>query len=201
MKAQISWTDFKSRFTLEFNEDYFTGVAHYGCTEYRFAQWLEEDSFLKNRFSSPIILSQLAFSEKRWRRLEQLFVQFCRNMVLIKKYPQGYFEAINDNGYVACLLPDTYGTAAYRISLYTENGPISHHEFNTRDDALDYLVRQNYSPKEGALDSMVGTDKWNCGLWICKWIFDQLAPWEGLERDGHLPEVKRLFNIGEQQAA
>lgn len=191
----MNFFDYKSKWTLNHpNEDFFLYELH-SCGEDDFVKWLRADQELicKHPEILSLQLNNVEIDENIWHELTDAFNKQQSKNLLKNVYPDGYFESINDKGGVAALLPDTYGKAKLRVSYYKENGPIYHEVYQNRYEALEVLYRQKYKPVEGALDSLVGTNAWNRGLYVCQWLSRGLHPIEGLKQNLTSKEVQLLF--------
>lgn len=194
----LSFREFKSIWTLQAdNEDYFFDTARYGCHEDVFYHWLKKQRLMIKRYSIQQSNSLMDFQlpENKWFFFIDHFNRQMETKFLVTRYPDGFFEAINDEGGVAAFLPETYGKEPYRLSFYKSNGPIHHMTYSTRLDALKHLARQGYVAKEGVLDKLVGTDEWNRGLYVCTWLSKGIHPTDGVQMEKENPEVKRLFKL------
>ncbi|EGR4213927.1 hypothetical protein NTH44_003349 [Vibrio metoecus] len=194
----VTFHEYKQTWTLQdSHEDYFLDSASQGCNETSFGAWLTEQKSILSSYPNPnsLTLDSISLPEGKWHFYIDMFERDFLSTYLCNKYPEGYFEAVREDGEVAALLPDTYGKGKYpfRISYYRENGPINHDVFNSRLDAIKVLASRKFIAKEGALDNLVGTVPWNRGLYVCQWISEDIHPNEGIIRDQHLPEVQQLF--------
>lgn len=168
----------------------------YKLSETEFEKWANEQSIFKKHHKHWTKLHNMDLPERTWGFLIKHYSLRKKNAYLIKQYPAtGYFEAVDSNGKVACLLPDTYNDKPFRVSFYKHNGPISHESFETRKEALQCLVSGKFKHREGALDNLINSNKqsWNRGLFILKWISLQLTVSEGFKADKHNDEVRLLF--------
>lgn len=192
----VSFQEYKSQWTLTHeHEDFFLDVEQYGCHETTFERWLKRQRMFIKRYGEncTIKLCDLELPERTWQFFTRHFERVTRTQYLVDKYPDGFFEAITEDGQVAAFLPDTYGKKPYRLSFYGENGARYHETYDSRSEALTVLAHRKYSAKEGVLDALVGTDSWNRGVYICNWIAEGILPHDGLKRDKHIPEVAQLF--------
>jgi hypothetical protein len=196
----MSFREYKSECSLNLlHEDLFldTEASKYGCYEDDFLEWLREQRLFIKRFATANAetLNDVRMPERKWGFFSLMYERSKRTAFLINTYPDGFFECIKDGDTddVACFLPDTYGEKPYRISLYKSNGPTYHDVFNSREEALTYLAQKGYKPCENALERLVGTDRWDRGLQVTRWIQEGIHPTEGLERDKHIPAIARLF--------
>ncbi|EGR0468607.1 hypothetical protein FG064_16545 [Vibrio cholerae] len=192
----LSFREFKSIWSLQAdNEDYFLDSTHYGCHENEFYHWLKKQRMMVKRYSINQSSSLMDFQlpENKWFFFIDVFNRQMKTTFLVKQYPDGFFEAINNEGEVAAFLPDTYGKEPYRLSYYKSNGPIHHQTYATRLEALEHLANRMFVAKEGVLDSLIGTDQWNRGLYVCKWLSEGIHPMDGARNEQENPEVKRLF--------
>jgi hypothetical protein len=198
--TDISFREYKSEASLYgLTKDLFfeSEASKFGCYEDDFLKWLREQRLFIKRFSEYLNskLDEICLPERKWGFFQFHYERSKRTEYLINTFPSGFFEAVGKNGEVACFLPDTYGYAdkPFRISLYRSDGPTYHDVFKTRLDALTFLANRGYKPLEGALDRLVGTDAWDRGLQVTKWIAEGLHPVDGLKRDKHIPEIAELF--------
>ncbi len=191
----LSFQEFKSEYSFQQPaEDYFLDELHLGCNETEFEKWLKSQRLFIKRFGQlDVPLNDVHLPVKKWFFFTSHFERVKRTQYLTSTFPEGFFEAIGENGEVACLLPDTYGNEPYRISYYRENGPTYHETFSNRSEALTKLANGRFVAKEGALDELLHTPKWDRGLQVAIWLSEGIHPTKGLKRDKHLPEVQRLF--------
>lgn len=170
----------------------------FGCNEESFYEWLLEQRMFQSEYKNNKVhsLSDVMMPNRMWGFFVKHFTRFKRTKYLVEQFPSGYFEAVCsvDENKVAALLPDTYGKKPYRISFYTDRGPTYHETFSTRIEALIHLANQGYVAKEGALDSLVGTEAWDRGLQITRWLSEGLHPMDGLKRDKKSKEIAKLFS-------
>lgn len=201
---QQAFTDFKSQCRADIlafdNKDIFSdydGKANlYGCNEVEFCKWLYEQRLFKRFYpdSNPE-LELTSLPAKKWLFFKKHYTLQVRNHHIWSTYPNGFFEAINEDNKVACLLPEPSGKYPYRVSLYDESGPIYHECFNSRDEALTFMAKGDYNHKENALDSLVGTPKWNRGIYLLKWKGEGIMPMLGYDRDkDKYDDIKQLFS-------
>ena len=193
----LTFRRFKAKYSLHLeHEDHFKdSPVVFKCSEPSFHRWLLQQRMIVTRFSDQLSkrLNDFELPLNKWDFFLEHYEREQETIYLINTFPDGYFEAVADDGQVACFLPDTYGKKPYRLSFYRSNGPTYHETYTTREEALSYLARRGYKPLEGALDMLVGTDTWNRGLQVCQWIAEGISPQEGLLRDKHKSEVSRLF--------
>ncbi len=166
----------------------------YGMTNESFTKWINQKRMFQRFNKSYTHIESAVLPERKWSFLAMHFEIHMKSLYFIKQFPDGFFEAINDAGQVACFLPepDTNRPQKFRISLYDERGPIYHDVFDTREDALSFIAGK-YHYKPGALDRLVGTEEWDRGVLTLGWISDGLTPLEGYRRDFDNPDVQKLF--------
>lgn len=192
----ISFREYKSDYTFCGTDDLFTDTSRFGCIETEFEKWLKSQRLFIKRFAESLNqpLENVRLPVRKWEFFQLHYERSKRTDYLVQTYPDGYFETVSDDGQsVACLLPDTYGKKPLRISFYRKNGPSYHETYSSRTEALTYLANHGYTPKQGALDVLVGTDEWDRGVYVTKWLAEGVHPMDGLKRDQHIPEVARLF--------
>ncbi|NOI32254.1 hypothetical protein [Vibrio coralliilyticus] len=191
----ICFGEYKSDYSFYENEDLFLDSSQYGCHETEFEKWLKTQRLFIKRYSLNLVLPlyEMLLPLKKWRFFSERFEREMQNQFLVSEYPEGFFEAEDEDGQVAAFLPDTYGKMDYRISFYRANGPTYHETYETRQEALKVLANRKFIAKEGALDALVGTSSWNRGIYICSWIQEGISPMEGLLRDRQQSEVQQLF--------
>jgi hypothetical protein len=167
------------------------------CSESDFEKWLKSQRLMIKRYASELEkpINEICLPENMWMFFKKHYCIQKKTSFLMSNFPaSGFFEAINDEkGKVACLLPEPSSAARYRVSLYRDTGPIRHIPFNDRDEAVSYIAKQGYKLQDGALDALVGTDDWNRGVYICKWISEGIFPIDGIEQNKDNPEIQRLF--------
>ncbi|GLQ71075.1 hypothetical protein [Vibrio penaeicida] len=166
----------------------------YGLSNESFTQWLNQQRMYKRFHNSFTHVEDASLPERKWGFFVTTFKRIQKKSFLSSQFPNGFFEAVNDQGQVACLLPepDKNREEKFRISLYDERGPRYHEVFHTRTEAL-HSIAGKYHYEPGALDALVGTEDWDRGLCTLGWISDGLTPLEGYQRDKSNPEVNRLF--------
>ncbi len=191
----VTFRKYKSDYSFALpTENYFQYDELYGCNESEFEKWLRKQRLFIKRFSQPNVpLEKVRLPINKWGFFIKHYKKETRTNFLVSTFPDGFFEAINDDGLVAAFLPDTYGQAPYRISYYRDNGPVYHEAFNTRTDALVKLARSNFKAEEGVLDNLLNTERWDRGLIVAIWLSEGIHPMEGLKRDKDLPEIQKLF--------
>lgn len=194
----LTFSDFKSEYCIFYGKDEYwrdSLFAVFGCNEETFETWLKKQNIVKKRYINQIDkpLCEFSLTLDKWDFFIEHFEREMRRTYIIRNYPSGYFEAVRDDGQVACFLPDTYGKQPYRLSFYRKTGPIHHEAYSSRDEALGYLATRGYKAEKGALDRLVGTVLWDRGVQVCQWIAEGISPQEGLLRDKHKSEVSRLF--------
>lgn len=194
-KQLISFREYKSDYSFYENEDLFLDSKQFGCHETEFEKWLKAQRLFIKRYSLNLVLPlyEMLLPLNKWRFFSDHFEREMQNQFLVSEYPEGFFEAEDEDGQVAAFLPDTYGKMDYRISFYRANGPTYHETYKTRKEALKVLANRKFIAKEGALDALVGTDSWNRGLYICSWIQQGISPMQGLLRDQQKNDVQKLF--------
>ncbi|GMQ49626.1 hypothetical protein [Vibrio sp. 10N] len=197
MDAPINFKTYKSEFSLwGESEDLFIDTELYGCNETEFEKWLNNQRLFIKRYATSTYtqLKDMQMPTKKWSFFQMHYERQTRTNYLVNRYPDGFFEAKGkDEDEVACFLPDTYGKKKYRISFYRKNGPVNHETYSHRLDALSHLANRGFTACEGALDALVGTNEWNRGLYITKWLAEGIHPMDGLKRESHKPEVQMLF--------
>ena len=198
-KALMGLAQFKSECSLicEDEDLFYYASQHYGCSENAFEKWLNKERIFIKRYAikAYVDLYTIRLTEDTWRFYTERYERESKTQHLVAQYPEGYFEAVGKDGIVACFLPDTYGEKPYRLAFYRDVGPTYHETYRSREEALDHLAKRGFVAQAGALErlSTQNSDKWNQGLWITKWISEHLTPYQGLQRDSHIPEVQQLF--------
>ncbi|BBM67883.1 hypothetical protein VA249_45290 (plasmid) [Vibrio alfacsensis] len=193
----ISFRDYKSAWTLCPEDDLFIDTEQYGCHEDEFEKWLKSQRLFIKRFAEncSLQLSDMVLPEKKWGFFTERFEREMHTHYLVNLYPDGFFEAVNDSGEVACFLPEPSSKYEFRISYYRDNGPTYHECYNSRFEALSHMAHYKFKPEDGALDRLVHTDKWNRGLQVAMWLYEGINPHVGLQRDRHIPEIQHLFSV------
>lgn len=166
----------------------------YGVSEAGFTKWLNEQRLFKRFHPSYTALHEVILTERKWQHFTLKYETKLKNAFFVENYPEGYFEGIDKDGVVVCLLPEPSdrGRGDYRLSYYDRRGPISHSVHRTRNAALENIAgRFEYAP--GALDKLVGTKDWNIGIQNLRWLADSLTPFQGYQRDKHIPEIANLY--------
>ncbi|NRB78368.1 MAG: hypothetical protein HRU38_06830 [Saccharospirillaceae bacterium] len=105
--------------------------------------------------------------------------------ILKKETSADWLELIvpnDDRKPVAVILPEPNTKAGLiRLSFYTKNGPINHAIYPSKLAAIEAALKSGYiKVKEGALDSIVGTNDWHRGLYICQWAEEQVYPYDAI---------------------
>lgn len=162
-------------------------------SESEFMCWCENEVIFKSR-SKGLPFNEVAVTKKHWERLLKKYNNSLEVEFLKAQYPDGFFEAKNDEGTVATLLPDTYGDKQFRVSTYRSNGPTGHKTFQYHHEAIQHLAENRFHVAHGALDELIGTNEWNRGLWVCKWANECGSSFEGLKRDLLNSEVQKIFS-------
>lgn len=165
----------------------------YGFSEDKFEQWVNKQRSFSRWHTHYTPLKEMCLPERRWGFFQEAFERDCRRQFLVSCFPAGWFEAKKEDGEVAALLPEPSGKKPYRLSFYRDNGPTYHEVYSDREEALSHLAARGFTHCEGAIDALVGTEKWNRGLWVTKWIAEGIHPMEGAKRDAHLDDVQHLF--------
>ncbi|MFL7013662.1 hypothetical protein [Enterovibrio norvegicus] len=191
----MTFAQFKDKCSLYLqDEDHFTDYHIFGGTESNFETWLNKQRLVLAEFGKHRFLADMELPEKRWMFFETHYVRQIEEEYLINNYPKGYFEAIRKKcNTVACFLPDTYGKFPYRITFAGSNGPIYHEVFSTRNEALLYLARRDYTASPGALDALTNFESWDRGVMVCRWLSQGISVIDGVTRDQNDPEVGTLF--------
>lgn len=191
----IDFNLFKQDFGLiAEGEDFFHYNSH-GATESDFVEWLNKQRMFARFNVGYTALYNALLPVKKWSFFIKMYELQVKKLSLRKQYPDGWFEAVSEHD-VACFLPDTYGAKPFRVSVYGENGPRFHEVFDSREDALDYLSRGEYKVQDGALERIVGTDKWDRGLYVARWLSEGIHPNDGLKSNyQNSPEIQKLFAV------
>lgn len=188
---------FKEETTFTPESDYFDLEKFYGACESGFVKWLKTYHQFVRRFSAEQgdkSLYEMVLPINKWFRYAELYEAHCVEQYILTTFPEsGYFECSNDEKTVAAFLPEPTDEAKYRIAYYLDNGPQTHHCFNSRQEALKELASSCFKVDEGAVDRISDTLKWNRGLTVLAWHEEGLMPSEGYNRDKHLPHIKREF--------
>lgn len=190
----ISFNSYKESELLDPAQDPFEQDAHKGCSEDDFNIWLQIEAWTETMEFNSHIGEVIRLPLHVWEHLSQRYIHEKTLAFVNRQYPKDtFFEAKLDDQ-VACLLPNTENTDyLYKVAFYNASGPINHALFKHRHKAVDYIARQGFRFHPGALDDLVGTERWNRGIWINKWIQEGIDCVKGLYRDQHIPEVAHLF--------
>ena len=190
----LSFREYKADYSLYTVEDFFLDESRFGCNETEFEKWLKSQRLFIKRFcQQDVSLIDVQLPANKWGFFTSYYVRVSRTNYLVSTFPEGFFEAEDEDGQVACFLPDTYGEQPFRISYYRSNGPTYHEAFSNRLEALTKLANGSFKPKEGALDALISTEQWNRGLMVTLWLYEGISPYDGLQRDKSNPEVQQLF--------
>ncbi|CAH1592384.1 conserved hypothetical protein [Vibrio jasicida] len=192
----ITLQTYKNETTFYPEKDLFNDSLLDGVSEQSFESWLKCFPAFQRRFGTTEgkrNLSEMTLPCNKWYRYAEMFEAHCLAETIKSKYPEGFFECRNQNGEIAAFLPEPSDKANFRIALYSLNGPITHHTYNSREEALEELAKSGFKHEEGAVDSLPGILSFDRGVTIGLWADEGIWPSVGFERDKHLPHIKREF--------
>ncbi|MDF9399153.1 hypothetical protein [Vibrio sp. 1180_3] len=196
----VTFSDFKESQSLEPEKDYFFYEGIVNCNEKNFKQWLKRRPLFAIHNVNVGNFTEAKLTTKHWERLAISYKRHQAESELVSQYPDGYFEALNQDGQVACFLPEPClkmknNGYKFRLSFFDKDGPRYHECFKTKDEALLQLAKKQYVyTGESILDGLTQCDDWDRGMWMTKWISENITPMDGLSRDKGIPEVSYLFS-------
>jgi len=166
MTDKFTFAEYKEEYTLEPDRDLFC-YEELDMNEKDFLKFVETHSRLYARKFEGLKVELWTFTAKRWDVIEDLYKRYIMKQSINTLYPSdGWFEGVSESSkFVFALLPETYNIdKPFRVSWYNGGGPINHESFSTRDEALKFMAENKVTVKEGALDEIVGTERWDSFL-------------------------------------
>ncbi len=196
IKTSINLQTYKDETTFYPDRDLFHDSVLDGVTEQGFEQWLKSYSPFLRRYGATEghkSLDDINLPVNKWYRYAEKYEAHSLEEHIKSDYPEGFFECRNHNNEIAAFLPEPTDEAEFRIAYYRDSGPVSHHCFDSRDEALKELANRGFKHEEGAVDNLPGNLEFDRGVTIGLWANEGIWPTIGFERDKHLPHIKREF--------